>query len=242
VIVKSLPAGKETVSILKKYMQEERFRMGILFPLALSFIMYFLFAWAGFDRYYVMGIALVMGVYLVLISFNAGELVYSTARTVRVGVATSRLSLGGSAFAGVILLLGGVLVVQYILTGTSPFGQPTVPPTDIGSMVILFAMLYAPVMYAAIVVRLSFRMLDFQLRRRKTSGGLALRFVGVTAYFLIALGFLHAVAGFIGISEGWGLTAALALLVLGGIAMLAGAVVSRRFKDRLGAEVEEAGA
>ncbi|HEX9709474.1 MAG TPA: DUF373 family protein [Candidatus Thermoplasmatota archaeon] len=242
VIVKSLPTGKETVSILRKYMQEERFKIGIIFPVALGLIMYAIFAWAEKEGLYMMGVTLALGAYLVLVSFNVGEWAYGVARTIRIGVATSRLSLGGSVLAGVILLLGGVLVVQYILTGTSPFGGSSVPPTDIVGMVLLFMLVYAPVMYAALMVRLAFRLMDFRLRRNKYSGGLALRFVGATAYFLIAFGALHAVSAFLGPDRGWGLTPALALIVLGVITMLTGAVVGRRFKDRLGAEVEESGA
>ncbi len=242
VIVKSLPAGKETVSILKKYMQEERFRRGIIFPLALVFLMYPIFAYAHEESLYLMGVTLTLGMYLILVSFNAGEWAYTAARTVRIGVATSRLSLGGSALAGVILLLGGLIAVQYILTGNSPFGPPAVPPTDIGEMVLLFGLLIAPVVYGALMVRLAFRIMDFRLRRRKHSGGLALRFVGMTAYFLIAYGSLHAVSAFTGVAEGWGLTAALGMIVLGAISLLLGAVVSRRFKDRLGADAEESGA
>lgn len=242
VIVKSLPTGKETVSILRKYMQEERFKIGIIFPVALGLIMYSIFALFGLEAFYIMGVTLVLGTYLVLVAFNVGEWAYGVARTIRIGVATSRLSLGGSALAGVILLLGAVLSIQYTLTGSTPFGSPTVPPTDIGQMLVLFALVYAPVMYAALMVRLTFRLLDFRLRRRKHSGGLALRFVGTTAYFLIALGALQAFGSFIGLEQSLGLMAAVALIVLGVIAMLVGAVVSRRFKDRLGAEVEESSA
>ncbi|MGH7342850.1 MAG: DUF373 family protein [Candidatus Rokuibacteriota bacterium] len=242
VIVKNLPTGKETVSILRKYMQEERFKIGIIFPVALGLIMYSLFALADHEGLYIMGVTLALGSYLVLVSFNVGEWAYGVARTIRVGVATSRLSVGGSALAGVILLLGGVLVIQYILTGTAPFVASTAPPTDIWAMVVLFMLLYAPVMYAALMVRLAFRLMDFRLRRNKYSGGVALRFLGTTAYFLIAFGALHAVSAFLSLQLGWGLTAAFALLVLGVMAMLTGAMVGRRFKDRLGAEAEEYGA
>jgi putative membrane protein len=242
VIVKSLPTGKETVSILRKYMQEERFKIGIIFPVALGLLMYALFAWASLDRYYLIGVTLALGSYLVLVSFNVGEMVYSGARTIRVGVATSRLSLGGSALAGVILLVGGVLAVQYILTGIWPFGEPAAPPTDIGAMVVTFALVYAPVMYSALMVRLVFRLLDFRIRRHKPTGGVALRFVGTTAYFLIALGALHAIAALLGLAAGLGPTAAVALIIAGVVAMLGGAVVGRRFKDRLGVDAEETGA
>jgi uncharacterized membrane protein len=224
-------------------MQEERFKIGIIFPVALVLIMYSLFAWAGRESLYVGGVALVLGSYLVLVAFNVGEWVYGVARAVRIGVATSRLSMGGSVLAGVILLLGGVLVMQYILAGTSPFvEEPSVPPTDIAGMVLLFVLVYAPILYAALMVRLAFRLLDFWIRRNKHSGGVAIRFVGTTAFFLIALGALHAVASFVGLGQTWGLTAAAVLIVLGVITMLGGAVVSRRFKDRLGAKVEESSA
>ena len=242
VIVKSLPTGKETVSILRRYMQEERFRIQLLLPISLAMLTYVVFFAFEVAQYYFPALLAFIGGYLALTALNVGDAARNLSRAVRVGVATSRLSMGGAVLALAILLLGAVVAMQYIITGNSPFLPQTSPPTDVGAMLVLFGLLYAPVMYLALLTRLSFRLLDFRLRRGRNSGGLALRYIGYTSYFCIGWGVAHGVAAFIGLGHGWGAIGALALILLGVVVMLGGAFAGRRFKERLVSELEEAGA
>jgi putative membrane protein len=241
VIVKSLPTGKETVSILRKYMQEERFKIQIVLPISLAMLTYVVFGVFGAADYFYLAFAAVIGGYLAMNALRVPEGLHALSRTIRVGVATSRLSLGGSALALVLLSLGAVVAVQYIIAGTSPGGilPQGQTPSDIAGMLVLFAVLYAPVTYAALMVRLAFRFIDFRLRRGKQSGGLALRFLGLTEYFLIFYGAANGVAFFAGMRWGLGAYASAALVFSGAILILIGGILSRRMKDRLAADAEE---
>lgn len=244
VIVKSLPTGKETVSILRRYMQEERFRIQLLLPIALVLLTYAVFGVFGVADYFIIALTFVVGGYLAMTALNVADGAHALARTLRVGVATSRLSLAGAVLAAVVLVLGAFVAVRYILTGSAPGGliPPGQTPTDVPSMVLLFALLFSPVLYGALLIRLSFRLLDFRLRRGRHSGGLKLRYVGYTAYFLIGFGALTVVTAFMALSQSLGFYAGAALVVLGALFSLGGAVASRRMKDRLSLEAEDASA
>jgi len=185
-----------------------------------------------------------VGGYLAMNALSVPEALHGLSRTIRVGVATSRLSLGGNALALVLLVLGAIVALQYILTGSTPGGvlPPGQTPTDVPGMLVLFALLYSPVISAALLVRLSFQLIDFRLRRGKHSGGLALRYLGYTEYFLIFYGAATGLAGFSAMRFGLGIQAAGALVLLGAILILVGGVLSRRMKDRLAADAEEASA
>lgn len=245
VIVKSLPTGKETISILRRYMQEERFKIQLLLPISLALLAYAIFGAFRVTEFYPIALAFVVGGYLAMNALNVAEAVHNLTRNVRVGVATSRLTLAGSAVAAIILVLGALVAVQYILSGRSPLGvvlHPGEAPSDVPGMLIVFALLYAPVMYWALILRLVFRVLDFRLRRGKYAGGLTLRFLPYSGYFLLGWGTAGALAFFLGMPHGFGMWGSFALAALGVAIVLAGAVVDRRLKDRISVEAEDAGA
>lgn len=245
VIVKSLPTGKETVSILRRYMQEERFKIQLLLPLSLVLLSYAIFGMFRVTEFWPIALAFVVGGYLAMNALNVAEAVHNLTRNVRVGVATSRLTVAGSAIAAVILVLGAIVSVQFILSGNSPFGivlHRGQAPSDVPSMLVVFALLFAPVMYGALFLRLVFRVLDFRLRRGKHSGGLTLRLLPLTGYFLFSWGTTGALAYFLEMGHGLGIWPSVALAALGVVTVLAGAVASRRLKDRISVEAEDAGA
>jgi uncharacterized membrane protein len=245
VIVKSLPTGKETVSILRRYMQEERFKIQLLLPISLAFITYGVFFAAGVAEFFVPALTLVVGGYLALNALNVADALHSLGRTTRVGIATSRLTVTGSAAAAVIVALGAAVSAQFIISGTSPLGL-LLPrgqaPSDVLGMLVAFAFLTAPVLYLALLIRLVFRVLDFRLRRGKHSGGLTLRFLPLTGYFMLGWGAVGMFAVILALPYGFGPWASAGIVGLGLSVVFAGALVDRRFKERVSAEAEDASA
>jgi uncharacterized membrane protein len=245
VIVKSLPTGKETVSILRRYMQEERFKIQLLLPLSLVVLSYAIFGVFRVTEFWPIALAFVVGGYLAMNALNVEEGVRNLMRNVRVGVATSRLTLAGNAVAAIIVAIGAIVSAQFILSGSSPLGivlKRGQAPADVPGMLIAFALLFAPVIYTALLVRLTFRVLDFRLRRGKHAGGLTLRFLPLTGYALLGWGAAGVFSVILGMAYGFGLWASFAIGALGLVIVFAGALVDRRFKDRVSAEAEEAGA
>ncbi len=245
VIVKSLPTGKETVSILRRYMAEERFKIQLLLPISLALITYGVFFAFGVAAYFVPALTLVVGGYLAMNALNFAEALHSLTRTLRVGIATSRLSVAGSVVAAVVVALGAAVSMQFILSGSSPLGlllPQGQAPSDVPGMLIAFALLFAPVLYAALLIRLVFRVLDFRLRRGKHAGGLTLRFLPLTGYFLLGWGASGVFAFVMGMAYGFGPWSSSGLAGLGLAIVFAGALVDRRFKDRVSAEAEDASA
>jgi len=245
VIVKSLPTGKETISILRRYMQEERFKLQLLLPLSLALLAFAVFGAFRVTEFFPIALAFVVGGYLALNALNVEEGLRTFQRNVRVGVATSRLTVAGSVLAAIILVLGAIVAAQFIVSGTSPLGvilRSGQAPSDVSQMLVVFGLLYAPVMYAALIVRLVFRVLDFRLRRGKHSGGLTLRFLPFTGYFLVGWSAASALALTLGMPHGFGMWPSVALAAAGIAIVLAGAVVDRRLKDRISVEAEDASA
>ena len=245
VVVKSLPVAKDTVSIVRRYMQEERFQIQLILPISLAFITYAVFFAFRVADYFIPALALVVGGYLAMNALNVAEALHNLGRTTRVGIATSRLTVTGSVSAAVIVVLGAAASAQFILSGSSPFGL-LLPrgqaPSDVLGMLVAFALLISPVLYSALLVRLIFRVIDFRLRRGKHSGGLTLRFLPLTGYFLLAWGTAGMFAVILGMAYGFGPWASAGVVGLGLSAVFAGALVDRRFKDRVGAEAEDASA
>lgn len=245
VIVKSLPTGKETVSILRRYMQEERFKIQLLLPISLALITYGVFFAFGVEPYFFPALTLVVGGYLAMNALNVGDGLHNFSRSMRVGIATSRLTITGNVLATFIVVLGAAVSAQFIVSGSSPFGM-LLPrgqaPSDVLGMLVAFSLLTAPVIYAALLVRLIFRVLDFRLRRGKHSGGLTLRFLPLTGYFMLGWGGAGLFAVVLGMAYGFGPWASAGIVGLGLSVVFAGALVDRRFKDRVGAEAEDASA
>ena len=243
VIVKSLPTGKETVSILRKYMQEERFKIQFVLPISLALITYGVFFALLVDKFYLPALTLVVGGYLAMTALNVAETLHNFGRTMRVGIATSRLTVTGNVSAAVIVILGAAVSAQFIISGSSPLGW-VLPrgqaPSDVLGMLVAFSLLFAPVLFAALLVRLVFRVLDFRLRRGKHSGGLTLRFLPLAGYFMIGWGAAGLFAVILGMAYGFGPWVSSGIVGLGLCVVFAGALVDRRFKDRVTAEAEDA--